>query len=113
MFWLLIEFGNFVHASLVPSAREFCTEKTLRRFYDLIFGQNPRAQRQHVGIVMFPAHSGSQRVMRHGGANASDFICSHGHADSGAANQNPQVIAPLLHAPRNFDSKIRVINRFF
>jgi hypothetical protein len=110
MFRLLIQFGNLVDAALMAPAREVRAQKTRNHLDHLMLAQYSRTQRQHIGIVMFAAHLRGKRVMRHGRADAADFVCRYGHADSSTANQNSEIAVALLHVPRNLDGKIGVVD---
>jgi len=112
MFRLLIQLGNLIDAALMASTRELRSQKTRNHFYNLMLAQHSRTQRQHIGIIMFAAHLRGQRVMCNGRANPADFVCRDGHADSSTANQNSEIAVALLHAPRDLDCEIRVIDRF-
>ena len=69
-----------------------------------------RAQRQHVGIVMFAAQARRFRVVRERRANASDFICGDRHADSRAADEDAEIGMALCDAPGNLDGEIGIVD---
>jgi hypothetical protein len=62
---------------------------------------------------MFAAHTRRDSVVCDRRADSFDFIRGYAHANPGTANQNSEIILSLLHAPRNLDSEIGVINGLF
>ena len=51
--------------------------------------RHPAAQGQDVCIVVAAGHLGGEAVTTQGTADALHLICGHGHADAGAAAEDP------------------------
>ncbi len=73
--------------------------------------ENPRTHAEHIGVVMFPAHPGGDRLMAECGTYCTISIGGDRHADPGPANQNSTLTHAIGDGGANLVGKNRVIHR--
>ena len=102
----LIDFLDFVDARGVTAARERRREPRAKHLFGLGGAQQTTAQRQDVGIVVFPAVSCGSSIITQGCAHSRKFIGDHGGADSSAVDDD----APGCRAAATSSATCRAIS---
>ena len=70
----------------------------------------PRAERQHVGVVVLAAVPGQRDVVTGRRAHAVHLVGGHGRADAGAVDHDAAVALPAGHQPRHRVGNARIID---
>src|SRR5690606_38942749 len=89
---LLFQLPDLVHSPGMPAAGKLGGEKRVGDLQGEAGTDNARAKAQDVGVVMLPGHPGRKGLRAQGSPHARDLVRGDGHADAGAANQDPPVI---------------------
>ncbi len=111
--FFFFNFRDFVEAALVASAEVGGGQENLNHLNGDFAGDDASAECKDIGVVVFSRKACGIHVMRHGRADAGDFVSGDGNANPGSADGDAQVrlFRDYMFADRF--AVVRIIDRFF
>src|SRR5260370_5037967 len=88
---------------------EFSAEEGLHEILRQLHTNHPRAEHQHVDVVVLYSLMRRIGVVTHAAANPWQFIYRHARADTAAADQNAPLSLAVQHRSAHGFSKVRII----
>ena len=110
---LLLDAGDLLHPRRMSAARERSLQPGAQHLFGLARGEQPRPQRQNIGIVVFAAVARGSAIVTKGRANARDFVRGNRRTDARAIDDDPPRRFPARYQFRHLFCDIRIVGGLF